>query len=168
MRVDSFRFLPRSFQPLYADPQPLDGESEVVFSPFEKRLADATIALLTSAGLYVQGQQEPFDADRERRDPTWGDPSWRPIPRGTSQGELGMTHLHVNPADVIADHEVALPIRTLDTMVAEGSVGRSALRHVSVMGYQEVGLHTWRGTTAPEIIEMLRGDGVDGVVLAPV
>jgi hypothetical protein len=26
----------------------------------------------------------------------------------------------------------------------------------------------WRATTAPEIVEMLRGEGVDGVVLAPV
>jgi hypothetical protein len=168
VRVDSFRFLPRSFRPLYESPQPLEGEADVVWAPFEPRLADATVTLVSSAGLSLRGVQAPFDADRERREPSWGDPSWRRIPRRTAQGELEMTHLHVNPADVIADHEVALPLRALEALVADGIVGSSAADHVSVMGYQAAGLEVWRATTAPEIVEMLRDEGVDGVVLAPV
>jgi hypothetical protein len=77
-------------------------------------------------------------------------------------------HLHVNPGDVLADHEVALPLRALDRLVDEGIVGASTPTHISVMGYQAAGLRAWRERTAPEVIEVARGDGVDGVVLAPV
>ena len=151
---------------MYENPTPL--ETGEVWAPFEKRLAEATIALLTSAGLHVAGEQEPFDAERERREPTWGDPSHRLIPRDTQQGALGMTHLHVNDEDVLADHEVALPLRALDALVAEGWVGASSEMHVSVMGYQKAGLEEWRTATAPAIVEVLQAQGADGVILAPV
>ena len=68
---------------------------------FEKRLATASIALLSSVVLYVAAGQEPFDLDRERAEPTWGDPSCRVIPRDA--GVLAMAHLHVNDTDVRAD-----------------------------------------------------------------
>ena len=168
MLVDSYTYLPRSFRGMYEGATPLDGEDQPVWAPFEKRLADTRIALLTSAGLHVLGEQEPFDADRERREPTWGDPTWRAIPHSAPQGGLGMTHLHVNDADVLADHEVALPARALDGLVADGVVGSATEHHVSVMGYQEAGLEVWRKQTAPEITSLLRDEGADGVVLAPV
>ncbi len=167
MQVDSYRFLPRSFRPMYAAAEPLDGETDTVWAPFEGRLADAAIALLSSAGLYLRATQPAFDAGRERQEPTWGDPSWRAIPGDTRQGALGMMHLHLNPADVIADHEVALPLRALDRLVADGIVGASAPNHLSVMGYQAAGLAVWRERTAPELVARLRDDSVDGVVLAP-
>jgi hypothetical protein len=39
---------------------------------------------------------------------------------------------------------------------------------VSVMGYQQYGLKEWRTQTAPRIVDLLREEGADGVVLAPV
>lgn len=167
MLVDSYRFLPRSFVPIYQDVTPLPGESEPVWAPFAGRLAEARIALLTSAGLSVAAAQPPFDLDRERREPTWGDPTCRFIPHWLD-APLEMSHLHVNNADVLADRNVALPIDVLDELVAEGRVGAATARHVSVMGYQEAGLEVWRTETAPRIVEVLRDDRADGVVLAPV
>ena len=91
MHVDSFRFLPRSFAPLYANATPLDDERDPVWTPFEPRLADARIAMVSSAGLHMKDTQAPFDAEREKREPTWGDPSGvaaragrRANPRGPS------------------------------------------------------------------------------------
>jgi D-proline reductase (dithiol) PrdB len=168
MRVDSFRFLPRSFRPLYEDPPRLPGEDDTVWAPAGKRLADMHLTLLTSAGLYVEGEQQPFDLERERREPTWGDPGWRRLPHYVPQGGLGMAHLHLNHADVLADRNVALPLEVLDELVAEGVVGASTPEHVSVMGYQEHELTGWREATAPAIVELLREQGTDGVVLAPV
>ncbi len=78
-----------------------------------------------------------------------------------------MAHLHVNTADFLDDHEVAMPLRALDEFVADGVVGSSAQEHVSVMGYQAAGLDEWRNTAAPEIAAMLHEQGVDGVVIAP-
>ena len=168
MEIDSYRYLPRSFRPRYEAMGPSPDEADPVWAPFPVRLGDARIALLSSAGLSVRATQAPFDADGERANPLWGDPTWRAIPRPTAQGELGMMHLHVNNEDVLADHEIALPLRRLDELVADGVVGASADTHFSVMGYQEEGLEAWRTRTAPEVVEVLRTEHVDGVVLAPV
>jgi len=168
VEVDSYRFLPRSFRARYEAMAPGPDATGPVWAPFPVRLAEARIALLSSAGLHVQGSQDPFDAEGERRNPLWGDPSWRPIPGRTAQGELGMMHLHVNNTDVLADHEVALPLRALDELVAAGAVGAAAPTHFSVMGYQEEGLDIWRNRSGPEIVEVLRDEHADGVVLAPV
>jgi D-proline reductase (dithiol) PrdB len=166
MIVDSFKYLPRSFRPLFETPPP--SERHPVWAPFAKRLSEATIALLTTGGLYVEGEQEPFDAESEKRNPSWGDPTWRSIPDSSAQGYLGMVHLHVRNDDVLADHDVALPIRRLHELVADGVVGSAAPSHISVMGYQEAGLEVWRTKTGPEIVSLLREQQTDGVVLAPV
>ncbi len=168
MRVDSFRFLPRSFVPLYENARPIDGEQDVVWAPFAPRLADARIALLSSAGLSVADEQAPFDLDRERREPAWGDPTHRVIANDIGDRPLAMSHLHVNNADTLADRNVALPIDVLNALVADGTVGAAARSHFSVMGYQQAGLQTWRNETAPAIVDVLREEGADGVVLAPV
>ena len=168
MLVDSYRFLPRSFVPLYSNPTPLPDETGPVWAPFGRRLAEASIALITSAGLHVEGEQEPFDAAREKAEPTWGDPTHRVIPGELGGRRLGMTHLHVNPADVLADRNVALPVDVLTAMVDAGRVGAAGPDHVSVMGYQQAGLEVWRTRTAPAIVELLRDQRTDGVVLAPV
>jgi len=139
-----------------------------VWAPFPARLAEASVALITSAGLHVEGKQEPFDAEGERRQPTWGDPTHRVIPAELGERRLGMTHLHVNPTDALADNNVVLPSAVLAELVADGRVGAAGPDHVSVMGYQQAGLEVWRNETAPAIVELLRRQGTDGVVLAPV
>jgi hypothetical protein len=166
--IDSYRFLPRSFVPMYENPTPVPGEDAEVWAPLPRRLAEARIALLTSAGLYLKGEQQSFDAERERREPTWGDPTHRVLPASVAGRTVGMTHLHVNPDDVLADPEVALPLEGLAALVAEGRVGAVAHSHYSVMGYQEAGLAVWRGETAPAIVARLTEEAVDGVILAPV
>jgi D-proline reductase (dithiol) PrdB len=165
--VDSYAYLPRSFKAMYEEPPRLAGEDEPVWAPLGRPIAESTVALLSSAGLYVEGSQPSFDLDRERAEPGWGDPSWRAIPKDTPPGALGMAHLHVNSADTLADHEVSLPLRTLDALVSDGVVGASAPTHYAVMGYQQAGLDEWRSKTAGEIVERLRDEHVDVLLLAP-
>jgi D-proline reductase (dithiol) PrdB len=162
MIVDSYRYLPRSFRSGYELP-PTD--EPPVWAEFAPRLAEATITLCSTAGLYVAGRQPSFDLDGERAEPTWGDPTYRAIPR--DHPGLAMAHLHVNNTDVLADNDVALPLRRLDALVADGVVGASSAHHFSVMGYQG-SLEVWRTSTAPAIIEHCRAQGTTGVVLAPV
>jgi hypothetical protein len=165
--VDSYRFLPRSFRPMYEGRGPFPGEEAPVWAPFEKRLAAARIALLTSAGLYVRSTQPSFDLERERSHPEWGDPSWRPIPARVDGADLGVAHLHINDEDIRADPEIALPARMLDQLVSEGVAGSAAAEHLSVMGYQDRSLEGWRNETLPDLIVRLRDQQVDGLVLAP-
>lgn len=165
--MDSYRFLPRSFIPMYESAGPAPGEDEPVWAPFEKRLAEARIALLTSAGMYLDGQP-PFDAEREKAEPTWGDPTHRILPASLEGEGMAMMHLHINHEDVLADPEIAIPLGGLAALVADGRVGSVAPRHVSVMGYQQAGLERWRNETAPAIVELLRDQQTDGLILAPV
>lgn len=166
--MDSYRFLPRSFIPMYSGTTPAPGDEGTVWAPFEKRLADAQIAVLTSAGLYLEGEQAPFDGEREKAEPTWGDPTHRVLPAPLDGRRLGMMHLHVNPDDVLADPEIALPVGGLADLVGDGRVGAVAPSHFSVMGYQQAGLEGWRRETAPAIVERLRAERTDGLILAPV
>jgi D-proline reductase (dithiol) PrdB len=164
--VDSYRFLPRSFRPLYEGRGAFPGEEDAVWSPFGKRLAEARIALLTSAGMHLKSDPS-FDLAAERERPEWGDPSWRVIPAHAKPEHIGIAHLHINDEDVLADPEIALPAGALERMVAEGIAGGAAAEHVAVMGYQDRSLRDWRDTTAPAIIDHLRAQQADGVVLAP-
>jgi D-proline reductase (dithiol) PrdB len=165
--VDSYRFLPRSFRPLYEGRGPLPGEEAPVWAPFEKRLAEARIALLTSAGIYLQGSQPSFDLEHEQTHPDWGDPTWRSILATAQPDEIAVAHLHINEEDVLADPEIALPMHLLDDLAREGVVGGAVANHVAVMGFQDRALEDWRRTTAPEIVAHLREQGADALVLAP-
>jgi hypothetical protein len=168
--VDSFKFLPRSFRPLYEGRGPFHGEEAPVWARFEKRLAESRIALLTSAGIYLKRTQPSFDLEREQTHPDWGDPTWRAIPASTQAPDIGVAHLHINDADLLADPEIALPKRLLDRLASEGErvIGGAVAEHVSVMGYQERTLRDWQSKTAPEVVAHLRGQGADGLILAPV
>jgi hypothetical protein len=165
--VDSYRFLPRSFRPMYEGRGPFPGEEAPVWAPFEKRLAAARIALLTSAGLYVGSTQPSFDLEREQNHPEWGDPSWRSIPADTDVADIGVAHLHINDEDIRADPEIALPARLLQQLATEGVVGSATTEHLSVMGYQDRSLEGWRNETLPQLVAMLRGRQTDGLILAP-
>jgi len=167
MNVDSFRFLPRSFRPLYEGRGPFPGEEDAVWAPFGKRLAESRIALLTSAGLYVKATQKSFDLEREQTQPEWGDPTWRRIPAASNPSDLAVAHLHINDADLVADPEIALPARALEQLVADGLVGSATPEHISVMGYQERSLEGWRQETLSELIVQLRDQNADGLILAP-
>jgi len=166
--VDSFKFLPRSFRPLYEGRGPFPGEDAPVWARFEKRLAESRIALLTSAGIYLKSSQPAFDLEREQAHPDWGDPSWRAIAASAREADIGVAHLHINDEDLLADPEVALPTRLLDQLASEGVIGGTVAEHVSVMGYQDRSLKDWRGETASELVAHLQSQGADGLILAPV
>jgi D-proline reductase (dithiol) PrdB len=159
--VDSYRFLPRSFRPLYEGRGPFPGEEEPVWAPFSRRLAESRIALLSSAGIYLKATQAGYDLEGERARPDWGDPTWRVIPASARPDELGFDHLHINDQDLRADPEIALPMRGLSELV------HTTGTPISVMGYQDRELRDWRQTTAPQIVAHLREQEADGLILAP-
>ncbi len=165
MSGDSFKILPQSFRPIFetADIQ-VDGP---VWAPLDKPLAEARIAVLSSAGVFLRDTQESFDVDRERREPAWGDPSWRAIPRDVAQDRIDAAHLHINTEHVRKDVGVAFGLRAFASLEADGVIGNLAEENYSVMGFQEAGCQVWQATTGPEITVRLRDAAVDALVLAP-
>lgn len=165
MTVDSYAFLPRAFRPMYEAAPWFDHAP--VWAEFRQPLASARIGLLSSAGIFIAGQQEPFDVDRERREPTWGDPTWRMIPNDTTQAQVDARHLHINTADLLTDINVALPIDRLNELARSKEIGSASPEHFSVMGFQEEGAEVWRTVTGPEIAARCHAADIDALILAP-
>jgi D-proline reductase (dithiol) PrdB len=165
MAVDSYKYLPRSMRVMYESVPVID--EPPAWTPLPKPLYQCNVDLLTSAGIYLKDSQPPFDVERERREPTWGDPTYRVIPTGVRQEQIGCTHLHINDADILEDVNVVLPIRAFTKLAAEGAIGGLAPEHYSFMGYQERRVIDWRTVQGPELAARLKERAVDVLLLAP-
>ena len=171
MPVNSDKWLPSSlaawFQETWKVPQDRDAAP---FTPLRAPLGETRFALVTTGGLYVQGDQQPFDVDREEREPDWGDPTYRVIPRETPLGRLGVAHLHYNPEDILEDFNILLPLHRFQELEAAGEIGSLAPSSYSLMGYQGhpgPGWGPWQETYGPEILDRMRAEGVEAVLLTP-
>jgi len=166
MPVDSYKWLPRSLATFYKQ-MDVTREEPVPWTPLRKPLSACRVALVTTAGLYAKHLEPPFDVERERRDPFWGDPTFRTILAEIRQAEIGVSHLHIDTTDILTDVNVCFPIDRLREAAAAGRVGSVAPRHYSFMGYQ-MDQSVWRRETGPAVARALREDGVDCVLLTPV
>ena len=165
MPVDSFKFLPRSIAAYYqtlvvqkADPIP--------WAPLRRPVSEARFSLVTTAGIYVRDSQAPFDAEREKREPMWGDPTYRRISRDVSQDQVGGSHLHINNRDLLEDVNTVLPVQRFAELEAEGVIGSLATTSYSFMGYQP-NTTEWRERYGREVARLMKDEAVDAVLLAP-
>ena len=166
--VDSFKFLPRLIAMFYRMTERAP-RLPIPWTPLTKPLDEATFALVTSGGLYLKASQEPFDVEREQAEPSWGDPSFRVIPTDVLQGDLAVSHLHLNTRDIEADFNILLPIQRMKEFVEEGRVGALAREHYAFMGYQGFppDSHAWETEYGPKVARAMLNDGVQAVLLTP-
>jgi D-proline reductase (dithiol) PrdB len=168
MTVDSFKFLPRVIATYY---QMTDRQSElpIPWTPLSKPLNECKFGLVTTAGIYHRLEDSPFDLEREKREPTWGDPTFRVLPTHLETGEVGVSHLHINIGDIQKDFNIQLPIHRFQELLADETVGGLAERAYSFMGYQGFPPNTsaWEGEYGPRVGEALKSEGVDCVLLTP-
>ena len=165
MSIDSYRFLDFATRQVIKAWAARQERGVIPFTPLAKPLRECTIALVSTAGIVCNGDQ-PFDQEGERKNPWWGDPSFRVIPLGTTEQDVRICHLHIDPRFGQADLDVVLPMRRLTELAQQGSVGQAAPRHYSLMGYiLDPGVLVQ--DTAPAIAERMRVDGVDAVALVP-
>ena len=113
------------------------------------------------------GHYDEEDQEGERRNPWWGDPSFRRIPLGTTEKDIRIYHLHIDPRFGEADLDVVLPMRRLAELASAGVVGRPAPTHYSTMGYILDPTELVE-KTAPAIAECMHEECVDAVLLVPV
>lgn len=167
MEVDSFRYLSPLVKRYYQLSR-VTRDLPIPFTPLRKPLGECRFGLVTSGGLYHRRLGRPFDAEREQREPAWGDPSYRCLPTDTQPGEVGVSHLHINARDALADMNILLPIQRFRELVTEGRLGGLAGWAYSFMGYQgfPADLRGWRETYGPEVRDRLLAEQVDGVLLS--
>ncbi len=168
MPVDSFKYLPRIIAAFYqmTDRRP---ELPIPWTVLPRPLSGCKFGLVTSGGLYHRGAEPPFDVEREKREPTWGDPTYRTLPTDIRQADVGASHLHINTRDVLLDINILLPVHRFRELTAEGRIGGLAEHAYSFMGYQGFPPDTtaWREVYGPQVAEKFEAEGVDCVLLTP-
>jgi D-proline reductase (dithiol) PrdB len=126
----------------------------VPFSPFRGKVEEATVALVSTAGVRL-ASDPPFDLD--------GDTSYRVIP-GTAKGsELKYDDEHYDHACVDRDINCVFPIDRLRELAEEKRIGGLAEKHFS-MGFTMAIRRMWE-ETVPRIVAELDVVHPDLVVL---
>jgi D-proline reductase (dithiol) PrdB len=166
MQVDSFKYLSRLVSRYYKLTQ-VKPELPIPWTPLTRPLAEVRFGLVTSGGLYHRGVDPPFDIERERCEPAWGDPSFRRLPADIDSSELGMSHLHLRADDVLADMNILLPVQRFKELTAASRIGGLARHVYSFMGYQGFpsDLSGWRETHGPAVAREMVEEAVDCVLL---
>jgi len=128
---------------------------EPVWVQVEKDLQDMTVAMVTAAGVHRK-QDKKFNLA--------GDHTFREIPNDTPSSELMVTHGGYDNADANKDVNCMFPLDRLQELVEEGLIKAAANTHFGFMGGggDQVKL---KEETGPAIVEILKNDGVDAVVL---
>lgn len=164
-QVDSYRFLDRLTKKLVQTWIGLEKPREIPWTPLSKPLADSTVALISSAGLALKTDR-PFDQEGEKRNPWWGDPSYRVLPGTATAEDVALYHLHIHPRVVKQDLNTLLPLQRLLEFEDRAEIGRSAANHYSFMGYI-LRPQTLLEESVPAMIRHMKHDGVNAVILVP-
>ncbi|HYH09544.1 MAG TPA: glycine/sarcosine/betaine reductase selenoprotein B family protein [Thermoanaerobaculia bacterium] len=135
----------------------------VPWASLRRPLREAKIALVSTAGLVLPGQ-EPFDDDLKG-----GDWSFREVPSDADVHTMRDTHRSgsFDHSGVQADPNLAFPLDRLRELVAEGTIGSVNQRHFSMMGSITLPQRLCE-ESAPAVASMLEADGVDAVLLIPI
>jgi D-proline reductase (dithiol) PrdB len=132
-------------------------------APLQKPLAQARVALVTTAGLRTP-EQANFDHSIKK-----GDPSYREIPNDIAVQTLVESHRSYafDHTGVEADRNLVFPLERFRELLAQGVIGALNERHFSFMG-SIVGPGKLIEETAPAVAQMLHDDGVEVAFLTPV
>jgi len=163
--VDSYRFISGITKRMIKSWISMEQPREIPWTPLAKPLSECTVSLISSAGIALKSDR-PFDQEGERRNPWWGDPSYRILPNTATSQDVRLYHLHIDPSCAEQDLNCLFPLQRLQELAAAGEVGRSAARHYSIMGYI-LRPEQLLAETAPALIRNLKEDYADVVVLVP-
>ena len=141
---------------------PFVQNQETPFAPMTKPLPRCRLGLFTTAGLYIQGEQEAFDAANIE-----GDATFRELPLDTPRERLAIAHTHFDHSVAGTDLNSVFPVDRLREMTAEGLLGELTPRAVSISGYC-TRADVIAERTAPAVVEAFRRQAVDTVLFVPV
>ncbi len=135
----------------------------VPWTSLDKPLSECRLALVSTAGLVLPGQ-ESFDKSAKG-----GDYSLRMVPGHVAVSEFIDTHRSrsYDHSGLQRDANLAFPLDRARELVASGRIGSLAREHVSLMGSITAPARFVRDT-APEAAARLGADGVDIALLVPV
>lgn len=164
--VDGFRFLPPALKAWVRTSIPEEEfKGPIPWTPISKPLSQTTLALVTSGGISLKSDP-PFDMGREKREPLWGDRSFRMIPRGTTEKDIEVNHLHINTSYIKQDINVILPLARMAEFEQEKIIGRLAATAYSFYGFQWQNNDFLKEAIEP-ISRKMKLEEVEAVLLTP-
>ena len=165
--VDGFRFMPPSLGAWIGKDIPAEPfVGHIPWTPLQKPLSEITFALMTSAGISMR-TDPPFDVEREKREPEWGDPTSRKILATAGPADIDVNHLHVNTGYIKQDINVILPLKRFQEFEEEGIIGRLAETCYSFYGFQPPYPRELLEETAPAVAADMKKEGVEATLLTP-
>ncbi len=165
-RVDGFRFLPPGLKAWVNTFIPEEEyQGYIPWTPLAKPLDQTTLALVTSAGISLK-TDPPFDMEREKKEAIWGDRSYRAIPRGTTEKDIEVNHLHINTNHIKQDVNVILPLTRMAEFEQEKTIGRLAPTAYSFYGFQWQNTDFLKEAIEP-ISKRMKLEGVEAVLMTP-
>ena len=164
--VNGFKFMPPSLGAWIGKDIPADPfNGTIPWTPLNKPISETTFTLMTSAGISMKSEP-PFDVEREKREPAWGDPSSRQIPSTANSSDIDVNHLHINTDYILKDINVILPLKRFKEFEEGGTIGRLASNCYSFYGFQPDPSELLT-KTMPKVAEQMQADNVEAVLLTP-
>lgn len=142
--------------------EPWQSGEAIPWTKPQKPLSACKLAVVTTSGVH-HSEQQPFDMQDSE-----GDPSFRVITGATIGSDYRITHDYYDHSDAEKDLNIIMPLDRLQELQQEGIIGSLAETHYSFMGHID-GRHiaTLIGQSAKQVVERLRQDNVDVVLLTP-
>ena len=128
------------------------------FVPLRKPLRSVKLALVTTAGLHLRGDQ-PFGS---------GDQSYRVIPSDTHAKDILQSHTSIgfDRTPFYRDINISFPVDRLRELVERGVLGACSKNYYSFTGAQTAPSQIAE-QTGPAVGRLLLEEGVDAVFLTP-
>src|SRR3954464_6520080 len=127
----------------------------VPYTPVTAKLAEMTVALVSSTGVYLDGQ-EPYNEP--------GDETYRVIPPDTPDEQLRFKHPHYDVTNAQRDPSSVFPLARLRELAAEGFIKRVSNKHIGCKGFSP-DLKAQYERMAPAIANEIERSQADAVVL---
>jgi len=124
-------------------------------------LSQSRLLFISTAGGYVAGEQEPFDAAN-----LLGDYTLRTFPVEMPLEKLAFAHDHYDHTAVTTDPQVLLPLNHLHEMVTAGKIGSLYPEVISFHGYQP-DVRRIVNELIPNVLAVFDKEKVDGALLVP-
>jgi len=144
----------------------------IPWTEFGKAHYEATVALVTTAGVYVRGQK-PFAVSSEQLSPELvrqkfsgrGDPSFRVIPNSADVRDLWLARPLLEAGGIEDDINVVFPLERLRELEEESFISAAAAEHLSFMGYLPYPEDLEK--SSQQVIQHLKKSNANLVVLTP-
>jgi D-proline reductase (dithiol) PrdB len=124
-------------------------------------VSKSRVLLVSSAGGSLVSANAPFDAENPISDPTI-----RVFPSSTPLDEVRFDATHYDHAGINVDPQVQLPLRHMEDLAADGTIGELTDNVVNFSGYQP-DIRIVANEVAPRILDAAREEKADAALLVP-